>query len=262
MHISIIGYGNLAKAIVNGLLKNKQHRLSVSSPSLTPGETQEGLYTHCDNKEIIQNADVIILAVKPKVMAEVLQEISHQVPEHCLFISVAAGLSLEWFRKRTKPGQALIRTIPNTPATIGKAATPMIANEYVSDLQKHYAEEIFNSIGITTWALKEEDINTFTALSASGPAYVFLFMETLIEAAVKLGLEKATATQFAIQMVIGAAELAQISELDLSQLKKRVATPGGTTAAALDVLETNLHQLVFAALSAAKNRSIELGQIQ
>lgn len=257
MKITIIGYGNLAKAIAQGLLKSNQHVISVSSPSLSQGE-HNGIKTHYDNKEGIIDAEVIILAVKPKIMRDVLLEINPYIPKKCLMISVAAGLTLDWFKNQCNPMQAVVRTIPNTPAMIGMAATPMIANEYTSSRQKNQADEIFNSIGISAWAKQETDMDVFTALSASGPAYVFLFIETLIKAAKALGLDETIATQFALQMVSGSALLAQQSDLNLKQLRERVATPSGTTAAALNVLDEGLYSLVFSALSAAKHRSIEL----
>ena len=259
MKIGFIGYGNLAKAIARGLLKQEQYELFASSPSLAAGTTREGIQTHFDNQITARHADILILAVKPKMMSAVLEEINPVLPKETLLVSVAAGLTLEWFEAHTNPGQAVIRTIPNTPASIGLSATPLIANVHVSSQQKQSVEDIFNRIGITTWAHHEDELNVFTALSASGPAYVFLFIETLVDAAVKLGLEEAIAKTFAIQMVKGATELAFQSDLTLKQLRERVATPGGTTAAALNVLHNKLDELMLLALKAAANRSIELG---
>ena len=124
--------------------------------------------------------------------------------------------------------------MPNTPASVGLAATPMIANEHTSSKQKQQAELIFSQIGITTWAKNEEDMDSFTALSGSGPAYVFLFMEAMIEAAVALGLNESIAKTFTFQTFNGALKLAQNSDLSLTQLRTKVTSPGGTTAAALD----------------------------
>jgi pyrroline-5-carboxylate reductase len=261
MNISFIGYGNLAKAIARGLGQQKSYILSASAPSLTIGVNKEQIRTHYDNKEIVTEADIIILAVKPNQMAMVLEEISPLLNPECLLISVAAGLSLSWFANHCPRGQAVIRTMPNTPAAVEMAATPMIANEFTRPEQNIWAEQIFASIGITTWALDEDEMDTYTALSGSGPAYVFLFVEAMINAAERLGLDKASAKDFALQTAAGAIKLAQNSNLDLSQLRTNVTSPGGTTAAALHVLNGTLEQLILNAMHAAKLRSHQLGTI-
>lgn len=248
----------MAKAIAHGLIAQSSYFLSVAAPSLPKGVNQEGMQTHCDNKEVIKNADIIILAVKPAQMSLVLAEISPLLPSDCLLISVAAGLTLEWFGKRCGSQQALIRTMPNTPASVGLAATPMIANQFVSEAQKNQAEHIFSAIGITSWVEKEQEMDVYTALSGSGPAYVFSFLEAMVHAGVALGLKEADAEKFSLQTFAGALKLAQNSDLSFAQLRTRVTSPGGTTAAALDVLHEPLGELVLAAISAAKGRAEEL----
>lgn len=260
MNISFIGFGNLGKAIARGLTQQNHYAIYASAPSLAKGITPDGIITDSDNIWCAQQSNIIILAVKPKLMQTVLDEIRPFIAKDTLLISLAAGLTLDWFKQHTQPEQAVIRTIPNTPASIGLSATPLIANSHVSELQKQAAETIFKSIGITTWAHREDDMNAFTALSASGPAYVFLFIQSLIDAAVDLGLEAAIAKTFALQMVKGATELAAHSELSLQELTTRVATPGGTTAAALNVLNNSMEVLIQKALHAAANRARELGQ--
>lgn len=251
----------MAKAIARGLNRHSSHSLSASSPSLTVGINKDHIRTHHDNKEIVSNAEVIILAVKPVNMSHVIKEISPFLANHCLLISVAAGLSLSWFSRQCRADQAVIRTMPNTPASIGLAATPMIANQYTSARQKKQAEVIFSKIGITTWAKNEDDMDTFTSLSGSGPAYVYSFLDALIKAARQLGLDETIARKFALQTVQGALQLAQNDELSLSELRRRVTSPGGTTAAALDVLDKQLDSLLLAAMMAAKKRSKELGSL-
>lgn len=262
MNISFIGFGNMAKAIVRGLSQQNTYFLSASSPSLSVGINQDGVHTHYNNKEVVNNAEIIILAVKPTKMSEVLHEIAPFIPADCLLISVAAGLSLDWFKQRCPGNQAIIRTMPNTPASVSLAATPMLVNDYVSAEQKKQAEIIFSQIGITIWANNEEEMDTFTALSGSGPAYVFSFIDTMIQAAVTLGLDEATARTFALQTVHGALQLAQNSDLSLIELKTKVTSPGGTTAAALSILDSQLQALMLASMNAAKLRAHELGTIQ
>ncbi|MBL7479474.1 pyrroline-5-carboxylate reductase [Legionella bononiensis] len=261
MNISFIGFGNMAKAIARGLSQQDSLTISAASPSLTIGINQEGIQTHHDNKEVIKNADIIILAVKPMQMSTVLKEITPLIPQHCLLISVAAGLSLSWFAQYCKRNQAIIRTMPNTPAAIGLAATPMIANDVTTEQQKHWAELIFSKIGLTTWAFNEDEMDTYTALSGSGPAYVFLFMEAMIDAAVNLGLDPQIAKTFTLQTFTGAVNLAHNNDLSLSQLRTKVTSPGGTTAAAVSILHEQLNTLVFAAMNAAKQRAHELGKV-
>ena len=259
MKISFIGYGNMAKAIASGLKQQELYSLSASAPSLAEGVNKDQIHTHHDNKEIIKEAQIIILAVKPMKMSSVLNEITPILPPGCLLISIAAGLSLSWFAKHCRQNQAIIRTMPNTPASVGLSATPMIANEFTSTTQKKQAELIFAQIGLTTWVENEEDMDTFTALSGSGPAYVFLFMEAMIDAAVALGLNEPIAKAFMLQTLNGALKLAQNSDLSLTQLRTKVTSPGGTTAAALAVLHEKLDTLILEAMKAAKQRAHELG---
>lgn len=262
MNISFIGYGNMAKAIARGLSQQGSYILSAAAPSLSVGINQDQIHTHYDNKKIIKEAEIVILAVKPMKMSLILNEITPLLSPDCLLISVAAGLSLSWFAKHCRANQALIRTMPNTPASVGLAATPMIANQFVRSEQKQQAELIFSKIGITTWAKNEEDMDTFTALSGSGPAYVFSFLEAMVEAAVTLGLNESIAKTFVLQTFTGALKLAQNDDLSLIQLRTKVTSPGGTTAAALSIMHEQLNALTLAAMSAAKQRAHELGTVE
>ncbi len=261
MNISIIGFGNMAQAIAQGLSKDETNVLRASAPSLSIGINKMGIQTHHDNLATTADADVIILAVKPSQMAAVLVEISPTLPAHCLMISVAAGLRLSWLAERMKPGMAIVRAMPNIAAQVGQAATPLIANEWVTALQKQETEQIFTSIGLSTWLDQERDMETFTALSGSGPAYVFLFMELMIRAAIDLGLTEAVATTFTLQTFKGALSLASLSELSLDALRKKVTSPAGTTAVAIDVLMSQgLDKLITAAMQAAHERACTLGR--
>jgi pyrroline-5-carboxylate reductase len=261
MKISFIGFGNMAKAMAKGLLRDKKIELRAASPSLTPGVNKEGIHTSPDNLAVVAGADIIILAVKPMQMAVVFEQISPQLPPHCLVISVATGMSLTWFAKYN-PNMAVVRAMPNIAAAISKSATPLIANERVTEEQKKWAEHIFTSIGITTWAKKEADIDSFTALSGSGPAYVFMFMESMIQAAIALGLSHDIAKSFALQTVDGALSLACGSSRDLVELRKMVTSPAGTTAAAIEVFtHQGFEEIIYTAMKAAHDRARALGSI-
>ena len=259
MKISFIGFGNMAKAMAKGLLRDKKNELRAASPSLATGINEEGIYTSPDNLAVIAGADIIILAVKPMQMAVVFEQISMQLPPHCLVISIATGKSLSWFANYS-PGTAIVRAMPNLAAAIGKSATPLIANKFVTEEQKQWAEHVFTSIGLTTWAQKEADIDSFTALSGSGPAYIFMFMEAMIKAAIALGLSDDIAKSFALQTFDGALSLASESKLDLVQLRKMVTSPAGTTAAAIEVLTAHgFEEMIYAAMKAAHDRARVLG---
>lgn len=259
MKISFIGFGNMAKAMAKGLLLDKKNVLRAASPSLALGTNKDGIKTSPNNLDVVSNADIIILAVKPMQMTTVFAQISKKLPPHCLVISIATGIGLPWFAKLA-PGSAIVRAMPNIAAAIGKAATPLIANEFVSDEQKKWAEQIFTSIGLTTWAEKESDIDAFTALSGSGPAYIFMFMDAMIKAAIALGITAGIAKSFAIQTFEGALSLARESELNLVELRKMVTSPAGTTAAAVDVLtQHDFDELIYDAMKAAFDRARVLG---
>jgi pyrroline-5-carboxylate reductase len=257
MNISFIGFGNMAKAMAAGLLNH--YNLRAASPTLPIGINENGIKTFANNLSVVTDADIIILAVKPALMDTVFEEICETIPKHCLVISIASGISLPWFAKKG-PKVAIVRAMPNIAAAIGESATPLIANALVSAEQKQWAEEIFTRIGIITWVKKEADIDAFTALSGSGPAYVFLFMEAMIKAGVDLGIEENIATSFALQTVHGALSLASQSKRGLADLRKSVTSPAGTTAAALEVFsKEGFEEIVCKAMKAACERAEELG---
>lgn len=262
MKISFIGYGNIAKAIVPGLLKDKTYRIKAAAPSLPTDINEYGVQTYSDNLSVIPEADVIILAVKPALMSSVLGNINSAIiPKHCVVISIASGLSLSWFEKYL-PQCAVVRAMPNIAAAMGKSATPMIANSHTTQPQLQIVESIFTRLGLITWVDNESDIDAFTALSGSGPAYIFLFMEAMIKAGVKLGINENVAKSFALQTVNGALGLATQSKLSISELRKTVTAPAGTTAAALEVLTRHHFEgMIEEAMQAACERAKQLGKI-
>ena len=262
MNISFIGFGNMAKAMAQGLLQQKEYKLRAAAPSLPIGINANGIKTFYDNLSVLPDADVIILAVKPALMENVFTQIHTKLPSNCLVISIASGISLPWFEKRS-PGTAIVRAMPNIAAAISKAATPLIANKFVTDEQKNWAEQIFTNIGLMTWAQKESDIDVCTALSGSGPAYIFMFMDAMIKTATALGLAEDIAKSFTIQTFSGALSLASKSESNLAQLRQSVTSPAGTTAAAIEVFtQHGFDELIHAAMKAALDRAQILGTLQ
>lgn len=260
MKIGFIGFGNIAKAIARGLAKEPSNVLYAVAPSLAKGITAEGIHTDHDNTSFLPDLDAVILAVKPAKIQEVLQEIKPSLPCHCLVISVASGVSLSSMESCCGHQQAIVRSMPNTPVAVGYGATALFANATTSPQQKQWAERIFSSVGIYTWVKEESAIDTFTALSGSGPAYVFLFMEGLIQAGVALGLDHELARTFTLQTVKGALELAATSHENIRELRKQVTSPGGTTAAAIEVFsQGGLEQLIAQAVDAAAAKAHALG---
>lgn len=261
MIISFIGFGNMAKAIAHGLLHDSNLTLRAASPSLTAEINQHGIMTHHDNKAIVTDAHVIILGVKPIQMATVMADIASHIPPKALVISIASGITLSWFIPYL-PKTAIVRAMPNIAASIGESATPLIANQLVTSEQKQWALHIFNRIGISTWAEKEVVMDAFTALSGSGPAYVFLFMEAMIKAGVQLGIPMETAKTFTLQTVEGAINLAWNSQSSLETLRKSVTSKAGTTEAAIDVLNKHgFNEIIATAMENACNRAKELGRL-
>ena len=261
MNISFIGFGNMAKAMAQCLVQNQAYHLRAASPSLPIGVTAEGIQTHYDNLSILADADIVILAVKPDNMASVLNQIQNYLPPTCLIISVAAGRKLDWIENCIKKNVPIIRAMPNIAAAIAQSATPLMANSFVTDEQKIIANALFSSLGITTWVEKETDMDAYTALSGSGCAYVFLFMEALVEGACAIGLSEEIATSFALQTVLGAANLSKTTKKRFSNLRENVTSPAGTTAAALAILQDlKFKETIKTAMGAAYERSQHLSQ--
>jgi len=261
MNISFIGYGNMAQAIAHGLINEPNLALYASSPSLSSGQNKQGIITTPNNLEIVSNADVIILAIKPAKTKAVLDEIKQRIPKHCLIISVISGLNLNWLAQQTNPIISIVRTMPNIAASVSQSATPLIANKNVTPNQKQQTQRIFEKIGIVTWITNEAQIDAYTALSGSGPAYVFLFMESMVNAAIKLGLDEKQALAFTKQTLKGALTLSAESNKSLHELRETVTSPAGTTAAALEVLnQGRFKDLIHSAIDAAHTRAQELGE--
>lgn len=257
--ISFIGFGKMAQSLANGWIHLDEYHFHAAAPSLNKAMTIEGIETTAVNLDIVHDADVIILAVKPTQMKDVCAEIASFIPHGCLLISVAAGLSLSWFTTHLPPKTAVIRAMPNIAARVKQSATPLIKNHHVSQQQALTAQALFNAVGIMTWVEKETDMDIFTALSGSGPAYVFQFIQNMVSAAINMGLDDQTAKAFAIKTVSGAVALALENNIDLQELTRQVTSKGGTTEAALDVLQKHqFSQVIEAAMRSAQNRAQEL----
>lgn len=265
--ISFIGAGNMASAIIGGMLDNgfQAANIWVSAPDdqhLQAIRTRFGVSVTTDNRYCAEQGDMIVLAVKPQIMAEVCQDIAPVVQNtHPLMVSIAAGLEAATLDEWLGGGLPLVRVMPNTPSLVGKGAAGLYANQQVKDQQKAMVESVFSSIGSALWVTEEAMLHAVTALSGSGPAYFFLMLEALEEVATEAGMEAGTARALAIQTMAGAAEMAARSEHDPAQLKRNVMSPGGTTEKAIQSFEDGgLRKLVKQAYSAAYQRSGEMAK--
>ncbi len=213
-----------------------------------------------DAHDTLGNTDIIILAVKPQFIQTACTQIAPLIRDSALILSIAAGQSIANFEEYFGSTHPIIRTMPNTPAAIGKSATVAVPNPHVSQEQRKFTDTLMASAGLIQWIDDESLLNAVTALSGSGPAYVFYLIEVLTQSGINTGLDKDLAETLARQTVIGSAALAEASpEISISTLRKNVTSPGGTTQAALDVLmDGKMQELFNTALTRAKQRGEEL----
>ncbi|HSJ49304.1 MAG TPA: pyrroline-5-carboxylate reductase [Gammaproteobacteria bacterium] len=263
--LSFIGAGNMTRSLVGGLIADgcDPSLIRLSDPEADRIQDlahRLGVQILQDNRAVIEDADLVVLAVKPQVLPAVAREIADLVrDQRPLVISIAAGIRTPDLARWLGADTAIVRAMPNTPALVQSGATGLFANTHVSDEQRDLAETILRAVGLTLWVEQEDQLDLVTALSGSGPAYFFLVMEALQEAATKLGLPVETARLLALQTAFGASRMALESDEDAAALRQRVTSPGGTTEQALRVLEEGgLRNLMEQALTAAARRSREL----
>lgn len=264
--IAFIGAGNMASSIVGGLVEagHPADHIRAADPfpdSLERLQQVAPVIACASNEEAVSAADIVILAVKPQVMAEACQGIAASLGAKTLVISIAAGITIDSLQSWLGEATALVRCMPNTPALLGCGASGLFANEQVSAEQRAQAGQVLSAVGLLSWVPRESDLDAVTALSGSGPAYFFLFMEAMIEAAEAQGLEGETATTLAQQTALGAARMALESDVDLVELRRRVTSPGGTTQAAVESFEAaGLRRVVKDAMQAAADRAAEMAK--
>lgn len=267
--ISFIGAGNMARALVGGLLKagHDPAQISASDPFESARTTlgQMGVSTSDNNIDTIQGADVIVLAVKPQVLTDVLRDMAPGIPPNALLISIVAGMPLSAITDVIESAQgeqmAVVRCMPNTPALLSEGITGMFANAAVSELQKGQAQTLAAAAGRWVWVDNEAAIDAVTAVSGSGPAYFFYLMEAMIEAGVELGLTRTLAAELVVATATGAAAMAEQEGADPAVLRQNVTSPGGTTERALALFdEAQLNSGIRAALAGAATRSAELAR--
>lgn len=261
MRIGFIGLGNMAGAMIGGILGKQLYTKDQIIGSAKTEETAKrihakyGIETYTDNCEVAKQADVIVLAVKPIFFQDVITEIKNYVTNDTLVISIAAGKSIAWIEEAFAKKIKLVRCMPNTPALVGEACTGVCLNENITKEDEVTAMEIMNSFGKAS-IIPERIMDAVIGVSGSSPAYVFMFIEAMADAAVQAGMPRKQAYEFAAQSVLGSAKMVLETGMHPGELKDMVCSPAGTTIEAVKVLEQQgFRGTVMSAVEACVNKS-------
>lgn len=263
--IGFIGGGNMASSLIGGLVSNDYPADKITVADLDADKLRYlnetfGVNTTLDSNSLVLQSDIVVLAVKPQHMQSVADSIAASAQQKKpVLVSIAAGIRIAALERWLGGDLAVVRCMPNTPALVKTGATGLFANAQVGVEQKDQVESLMRAVGVAVWVAEEGDLDTVTALSGSGPAYFFMVMEALEAAAVDAGLDQKTAQLLTQETALGAAKMALESTESAAVLRQRVTSPGGTTERAIEVLEEQgLRAILQQALSAAKERSVEL----
>ncbi len=263
--IGFIGAGNMAEAMLRGLLRGNDFapaQISASGPRqerVQELRDKYGINATTDN-HVPASAEIVVLSVKPQIMSRVLDEVGKTISPDAMVISIAAGVPVSAIQSRLASGMRVIRAMPNTPALVDAAATAIAGGEHASESDLADAKRIFDAIGLTV-ILDESQLDAVTGLSGSGPAYVFLILEALSDAGVKVGLSRRTAQLLAAQTLLGSAKMLLETNEHPGRLKDMVTSPGGTAITGLHTLEHGgVRTTLMNAVEAATRRSRELGE--
>ncbi|VVO41768.1 pyrroline-5-carboxylate reductase [Pseudomonas fluorescens] len=263
--IAFIGAGNMAASLIGGLrtkgLDAAQIRASdPGAETRARVNTEHGVEVFADNAQAIQDADVVVLAVKPQAMKAVCEAIRPSLQPNQLVVSIAAGITCASLNNWLG-AQPIVRCMPNTPALLRQGVSGLFATAQVTAEQRQQAQELLSAVGIALWLDEEQQLDAVTAVSGSGPAYFFLLIEAMTAAGVKLGLPADIAAQLTLQTALGAAHMAVASDVDAAELRRRVTSPAGTTEAAIKSFQAGgFEALVEQALGAAAHRSAEMAE--
>jgi pyrroline-5-carboxylate reductase len=266
--ICILGTGNMGEALVSGLIGSASSKpeniicTDVRETKLKAIKEKYGIQTKTDNPEAVADSDIVIYAVKPQIMAAVLTETAQKLDMSKLIISIAAGVPMEAIESCLNKKLRLIRVMPNIAAAVKEAATAIAAGKNATEEDIKQTMTIFNSIGKTVFIPENYLMDAITGLSGSGPAYIFLIVEALADAGVKVGLSRQEALFLSAQTILGAAKMLIETQEHPGQLRDRVTSPGGTAIAGLATLEQGgLRTTLINAVEVATNRSRELGEM-
>ncbi|MBL4851276.1 MAG: pyrroline-5-carboxylate reductase [Gammaproteobacteria bacterium] len=268
LKISFIGAGNMARSLIGGLINDHYPVENIvasdhDAQQCTQLSANMGVKTTIDNIEAAYGADIIVLAVKPQMIAGLCRQLEpHLTQSKPLIISIAAGIRCQALQNWLGASHAIVRTMPNTPSLVGAGAAALFATDVVSDAQRQQAESILRAVGVALWVDDESQMDAITALSGCGPAYFFLVMEIMQNIGEKMGLTAATARLLTLQTGYGATKMALESEMDCAELRRRVTSPGGVTERAINkLLDKKIDKLFTEALTTAQERSIEMANL-
>ncbi len=263
--LGVVGLGNMGEALVSGVIRTglvAPERIVASRPDapvLWPLAAALGIRGTLDNREVVAEADIILLAVKPQMMAAVLAEIAPGVTSEKLVISIAAGVPTRVIEAALEAPAPVIRVMPNTPALVGAGASALCCGAHAREEHAQIARALLGAVGVVL-DVPEDAMDAVTAVSGSGPAYVFYLLEAMQAGAIEVGLAPELARTLATQTVLGAARLAAGSDRDAQSLRHQVTSPGGTTEAAIGVFEARaVRTHIVEAIVAARDRGRELG---
>lgn len=263
--IGFIGAGNMAEAMIKGLLRGGDFAIAQIAASGPRDERMRelrdtyGIYATVDNK-VPAASEIVVLSVKPQILSRVLDEVGSTISPDALVISIAAGVPVAAIQARLAAGTRVVRAMPNTPALVDAAATAIARGEFARESDLDDARRIFDAVGLTV-VLEEAQLDAVTGLSGSGPAYVFLIIEALSDAGVKVGLSRRTSQLLAAQTLLGSAKLLLETNEHPGRLKDMVTSPGGTAITGLHTLEHGgVRTTLMNAVEAATRRSRELGE--
>ena len=264
--IGFIGTGKMGEALIRGIIQaglmepGNICASDIDEKKLNMLNQELGITISCDNAATLQKADVIILAIKPQIIRYVLQGIKESIIKKHLFISIAAGVSIDSLADELPGGTRLVRVMPNICATVGEAASAISPGDAATEADVESARKIFSSVGRTV-VVDEHLMDAVTGLSGSGPAFIFMIIEALADGGVHQGLDRTTAQTLAAQTVLGAAKMVLQSGQHPGELKDMVTSPGGTTISGIEALEKGkVRSDMMAAVIAASTRSEELGK--
>ncbi|CCE21837.1 pyrroline-5-carboxylate reductase [Methylotuvimicrobium alcaliphilum] len=265
--IGFIGGGNMASSLITGLIASGHSPSQIwvsdiNQDVLKTLANNLNINISVANEAVIEEVDVVVLAIKPQVLREVAENCAASIrKKRPLVVSIAAGIAQESLSRWLGAEVAVVRCMPNTPSLVLTGATGLHANANVDDEQRDLAENILRSVGVALWVDKESELDAVTAVSGSGPAYYFLLMEAMEQAALSMGMQEHTARLLIQQTALGAAKIALESNESPEQLRKRVSSPGGTTEQAIKAFEQGgFRELVAKAIQAAHDRSIEMSK--
>lgn len=265
--IAFLGAGSVAEAVISGMLRSEmvnREQIIVTNRSnqerLEKMKSKYNVQCMTDKEKAFKHADIVVLAVKPNNVDESLESIKAYLNPNQLIISIIAGVTTESIMNKIGMDVAVVRVMPNTSASIGYSATAITAGKFATDEQVALVDALFKSIGITS-IVDEDDMHIVTAVSGSGPAYVYYLVEAMEKAATDKGLDKVIANKLITQTIIGAGEMLKQSGETAAELRKKITSAKGTTEAGIKSLEEdNFQKIVVGSLNRARDRSIELGK--